>query len=67
MANTLINGPEMAAGVQPAAAAADVVPTWGYKGGEARVFNLKPGEKLPDGWSDTPSDKSDKSDNGDNP
>jgi hypothetical protein len=28
-------------------------PTFGYRKGEARIFNLKPGEALPDGWSPT--------------
>ena len=25
---------------------------WGYRKGEAQIFDLKDGEKLPDGWSD---------------
>jgi hypothetical protein len=55
MANSLINGPEVA-GDQPATQPpADVVPTWGYKGDKAQLFDLKPGEKLPKGWSDTPT------------
>lgn len=56
MSNSLINGPE-AAGTQPAAdAPADVIPTWGYKGTESKIFNLKPGETLPSGWADHPSE-----------
>jgi septal ring factor EnvC (AmiA/AmiB activator) len=32
------------------------VPTWGYHAVEpARIFHLKPGEKLPEGWADTPA------------
>ena len=34
-----------------------VTPTWGYKGDEAKLFNLKEGEKLPKGWSDAPAKK----------
>ncbi len=30
------------------------IPTWGYKPGESKLFDLNPGEKLPDGWSDSP-------------
>lgn len=29
------------------------IPTWGYRPGKARIFELAPGEKLPPGWSDT--------------
>jgi len=58
MANNLINGPaqeETPAQVQPPA---DLVPPWGYsKSGEAKLFDLKPGEKLPKGWLDTPQEK----------
>ena len=28
--------------------------TYGYRKGEAKIFDLKPGEELPSGWSDTP-------------
>jgi len=28
--------------------------TFGYRRGEAKVFDLKDGERLPDGWSDRP-------------
>lgn len=32
------------------------VPTWGYhETEEPRVFDLKQGEDLPDGWEDTPA------------
>jgi hypothetical protein len=27
--------------------------TWGYRPGQAQIFDLADGEKLPDGWSDT--------------
>ena len=30
------------------------IPTWGYKGAEAKIFKLEPGEALPAGWSDSP-------------
>lgn len=30
------------------------IPTWGYKGGDSKLFELEPGEKLPAGWSDSP-------------
>jgi len=29
-------------------------PTWGYRRGEAKIFDLGEGEKLPPGWSDAP-------------
>jgi hypothetical protein len=32
----------------------ETIPTWGYRSGEAKLFELKPGEALPDGWSDAP-------------
>lgn len=32
------------------------VPTWGYKpDGSAEIFNLAPGEALPDGWQSSPA------------
>lgn len=31
------------------------VPTWGYKAGEARIFDLEAGESLPSGWVDSPA------------
>lgn len=31
------------------------VPTWGYKAGEAKIFNLQEGEDLPAGWVDSPA------------
>jgi hypothetical protein len=32
-----------------------ISPTWGYKpDGSAQIFDLKEGEKLPDGWADRP-------------
>lgn len=37
------------------------IPTWGYKPGEGRIFELKPGEKLPEGWLDTPQPAPDNS------
>ncbi|WHQ72528.1 hypothetical protein [Methylorubrum extorquens] len=31
-------------------------PTWGYKpDGAAQIFDLAPGERLPDGWHDSPA------------
>lgn len=34
---------------------ADKTPTWGYHPVEpAKIFHLKPGEKLPEGWHDAP-------------
>lgn len=33
----------------------DTVPTWGYKpDGEGRIFDLAPGEVLPEGWHASP-------------
>jgi len=57
MPNSLINGPEVAGEIPATTAPTDVVPTWGYRGTNAKIFDLKPGEKLPKGWSDTPSAK----------
>lgn len=35
---------------------AETVPTWGYcADGEAKIFDLAPGESLPSGWADTPA------------
>ena len=31
------------------------IPTFGYKGLEAKLFELEPGEGLPDGWIDHPT------------
>lgn len=31
------------------------IPTWGYKGSKAQIFQLKEGESLPSGWSDSPA------------
>jgi len=32
-----------------------IFPTWGYKSdGSAQIFDLKEGEKLPEGWADQP-------------
>lgn len=31
------------------------IPTWGYTAGDARIFDLKEGESLPDGWVDSPA------------
>jgi len=52
--NVLLNGSE-AGQPPPPAVEAETFPTWGYKaGGASAVFDLKSGEKLPDGWSDAP-------------
>lgn len=32
-----------------------VVPTWGYRAGEAEIFQLAEGESLPAGWEDSPA------------
>lgn len=32
----------------------ETIPTFGYRRGEAKIFNLRKGEKLPKGWQDTP-------------
>lgn len=29
-------------------------PTWGYRKGEAKIFDLAPGDRLPVGWSSAP-------------
>jgi hypothetical protein len=29
-------------------------PTWGYRKGEGKVFELNPGETLPEGWTEIP-------------
>lgn len=35
----------------------ETVPTTGYdENGKAQVFNLKPGDKLPEGWHSAPKD-----------
>lgn len=31
------------------------IPTWGYKDGEGKIFQLSPGESLPAGWADSPA------------
>jgi hypothetical protein len=31
------------------------IPTWGYKAGEAQIFQLAEGESLPAGWEDSPA------------
>ena len=33
---------------------AKTIPTFGYRKGEAKIFDLKPGEKLPKGWAERP-------------
>lgn len=40
----------------------ETLPRWGYhKDGRSEIFNLKPGEKLPNGFTDSPAKfKSDK-------
>jgi hypothetical protein len=41
-------------------------PTWGYHAVEpARIFHLKPGEKLPEGWHDAPVPQDEQSTSGD--
>jgi hypothetical protein len=32
-----------------------VIPTWGYRAGEAEIFQLAEGESLPAGWEDSPA------------
>lgn len=32
----------------------DKIPSWGYRPGEGKIFELDPGEKLPAGWVDHP-------------
>lgn len=56
MANSLINGTEgaMLPSDPPAPVDDGLIPTWGYRGDESQIFNLKPGEALPDGWADSP-------------
>lgn len=39
------------------------IPTYGYRNGEARIFQLKPGEMLPKGWRDTPAESTDDGEN----
>lgn len=58
MANTLINGTEGAMAPSdpvPAEPDPNIVPTWGYKLGAARIFQLRIGEPLPPGWYDSPA------------
>jgi hypothetical protein len=31
------------------------VPTWGYRSGEQRIFELQEGQSLPEGWYDSPA------------
>lgn len=31
------------------------IPTWGYRAGEAEIFQLAEGESLPAGWEDSPA------------
>lgn len=31
------------------------IPTWGYSATDAKIFDLKPGESLPDGFFDHPA------------
>ncbi len=54
--NTLINGAG-AVMVQPPVPGevGETIPTFGYKGSEAKLFDLKPGEALPNGWADRPN------------
>jgi hypothetical protein len=56
MANNLLNGPQ-AGDTSPAAQPNEGIPTFGYHpDGRAEIFHLKPGEKLPDGWFDSPQE-----------
>ncbi len=32
----------------------EIIPTFGYRRGEAKIFNLRKGETLPKGWQDRP-------------
>lgn len=55
--HSLINGTGAGEDLPPANQElhmSDTVPTWGYKGSEAKIFELKPGEALPSGWADRP-------------
>jgi len=56
MANSLINGTEAAVSPPVPAAQPAAVPTWGYdaKTGDAKLFELAPGGKLPAGYVDSP-------------
>lgn len=55
MANSLINAASAADDPAAPKEPATVLPTWGYHATEAaKIFDLKPGEKLPAGWSDHP-------------
>lgn len=31
------------------------IPTWGYQGDRAELFQLEPGQSLPSGWFDSPA------------
>lgn len=54
MANSLLNGPQVGE-TPPAAQPDEGIPTFGYHAdGRSQIFHLRPGEKLPDGWHDTP-------------
>lgn len=56
MANTLINGAAAAEVIPPPEVDRSLIPTWGYhSSGDAKIFNLKPGEDLPSGWAHTPA------------
>lgn len=56
--HSLINGTGAGESSSPANSEdrmSEKIPTWGYKGGEAKIFDLEPGEKLPAGWADSPT------------
>ena len=55
MANSLINGVPAAESLPAPDPKPATVPTWGYRDGEARLFELEPGAPLPSGWADSPA------------
>jgi hypothetical protein len=58
MANALLRASDLLArgpADPPAPDPSAPVPTWGYRGDEARIFELAPGESLPEGWVDSPA------------
>lgn len=57
MANSLLQGPTEAPAVAPPEAAPVGTPTWGYRAtdGEAKLFHLENGEKLPADYVDSPA------------
>lgn len=70
MANSLISGTGPAIAPAPDVApvsASETVPTWGYEieTGAAKLFDLKPGTKLPAGYADNPDKAKSEDRNGD--